>query len=286
MLESGLEWYKIGTGISYIATIRKVDVMALHSLETDPEYIALQTELVHLQTHLTDISDRLLLIFEGRDTAGKGGGIMRFVRFLNPRHYRIVALTKPTEVERGQWFLQRYIKHLPDPGEIVFFDRSWYNRAVVEPVMGFCNAQKHEEFMDYIVTLEETLVRDGIKVIKFWFSIDRREQRKRLKNRQTNPLHMWKMSTVDAVAQQKWAAYTKYKSKMFRLTATPSCPWVVIDGNSKGVARKEAMRYVISQVDSPDKGAAASHLEPNPGIVTVINNREEADEYLSSHPGH
>ncbi|MDH4019753.1 MAG: polyphosphate kinase 2 [Xanthomonadales bacterium] len=260
--------------------------MALHSLETDPEYIALQTELVHLQTNMTDTSGRLLIIFEGRDTAGKGGGIMRFVRFLNPRHYRIVALTKPTEVEQGQWFLQRYIKHLPDPGEIVFFDRSWYNRAVVEPVMGFCNNEKHQEFMDYIVTLEETLVKDGIKVIKFWFSIDREEQKKRLKNRQTNPLHMWKMSTVDAVAQQKWEAYTKYKSKMFCTTATPSCPWVVIDGNRKGVARKAAMRYVISQVDYPDKGAATRDLEPDPAIVTVIRNAEEAERYLSLHPGH
>ena len=260
--------------------------MALHSLETDPEYIALQTELVHLQTNLTETSRRLLIIFEGRDTAGKGGGIMRFVRFLNPRHYRIVALTKPTEVEQGQWFLQRYIKHLPDPGEIVFFDRSWYNRAVVEPVMGFCNTQKHEEFMDYIVTLEETLVRDGIKVIKFWFSIDRQEQKKRLKNRRTNPLHMWKMSTVDAVAQQKWEAYTEYKAKMFRTTATPACPWVVIDGNAKGVARKAAMRYVISQLDYPDRGAATSNLEPDPEIVTVIQNIEEAETYLSSHPGH
>jgi polyphosphate kinase 2 len=260
--------------------------MALHSLETDPEYIELQTELVHLQTNLADVADRLLIIFEGRDTAGKGGGIMRFARFLNPRHYRIVALTKPTEVERGQWFFQRYIEHLPDPGEIVFFDRSWYNRAVVEPVMGFCSMEKHETFMQYVVTLEEALVNDGIRIIKFWFSIDREEQKKRLAKRQTNPLHMWKMSTVDAVAQQNWEKYTDYKAKMFRLTSTASCPWVVVDGNDKDVARKEAMRHVLSQMDYPRKGSAAGRLEPDPAIVEVLHNADEAEKYLATHMGH
>ncbi|MGB5293199.1 MAG: polyphosphate kinase 2 [Lysobacterales bacterium] len=260
--------------------------MQLHSLETDPEYISLQTELVHLQTNLANESERLLIIFEGRDTAGKGGGIMRFVRFLNPRHYRIVALTKPTEVERGQWFLQRYIQHLPDPGEIVFFDRSWYNRAVVEPVMGFCSMEKHEEFMSYIVTLEESLVNDGVRIIKFWFSIERKEQKRRLSKRKTEPLHMWKMSTVDAVAQQNWEAYSDYKAKMFRMTSTPKSPWVVINGNNKDVARKEAMRYVISQIDYPKKGSATERIVPDPDIVDVIHNAQEADRYLSTHKGH
>jgi polyphosphate kinase 2 len=260
--------------------------MKLHSLETDAEYIALQTELVHLQSHIADRNDRLLIIFEGRDTAGKGGGIMRFVRFLNPRHYRIVALTKPTEVERGQWFLQRYIRRLPDPGEIVFFDRSWYNRAVVEPVMGFCSMQKHQEFMDYVVTLEETLVKDGIKIIKFWFSIERKEQKRRLSKRRTEPLHMWKMSTVDAVAQQKWEEYSKYKSKMFRQTSTLASPWVVIDGNDKDVARKEAMRYVLSQIDYPKKGSAVERLAPDPKIIEVLKSEEDAMRYLSTHAGH
>ena len=260
--------------------------MALHSLETDPEYIALQTELVNLQSHIADTSGRLLIIFEGRDTAGKGGGIMRFVRFLNPRHYRIVALAKPTEIERGQWFLQKYIKHLPDPGEIVFFDRSWYNRAVVEPVMGFCTQEKHELFMNDVVNLEESLVKDGVRIIKFWFSIERTVQQKRLTKRQTNPLHMWKMSTVDAVAQQKWEDYTRYKSKMFRLTSTQSAPWVVIDGNHKDTARKEAMRYVLSSMDYAKKGLAADRLEPDPSIIDVIHDTAEADAYLSTHVNH
>ena len=260
--------------------------MTLHSLETDPEYLELQTELVHLQSHLEESGGRLLIIFEGRDTAGKGGGIMRFARFLNPRHYRIVALAKPTRVEQGQWFFQKYIKHLPDPGEMVFFDRSWYNRAVVEPVMGFCSMEKHEMFMEDVVMLEDSLIRDGIKIVKFWFSIDREEQQRRLDRRQTDPLHMWKMSTVDAVAQQNWEEYTKYKTKMFRLTSTPDSPWVAIDGNDKDVARMEAMRYVISKMEYEKKGTAASRLEPNPEIVEVIHNAEEADAYLSSHAGY
>jgi polyphosphate kinase 2 len=260
--------------------------MALHSLETDPEYLSLQTEFVHLQSHLADAKQRLLVIFEGRDTAGKGGGIMRFARFLNPRHYRIVALTKPTEVERGQWFLQRYLRHLPDPGEIVFFDRSWYNRAVVEPVMGFCTPEQHEEFMSFVVKLEETLVRDGIRIIKFWFSIDREEQNRRLAKRQTEPLHMWKMSTVDAVAQQNWEAYTEYKAKMFRETSTSFCPWVVVDGNDKDTARMEAMRYLVSQMDYPKKGSAAERLEPDPEIIEVLSNAEEVERYLESHKEH
>ena len=260
--------------------------MTLHSLETNPQYLELQTELVHLQTHLEDIGGRLLIIFEGRDTAGKGGGIMRFARFLNPRHYRIVALAKPTRVEQGQWFFQKYIKHLPNPGEIVFFDRSWYNRAVVEPVMGFCSMEKHEMFMEDVVLLEDSLIRDGIKIVKFWFSIEREEQQRRLDRRQTDPLHMWKMSTVDAVAQQNWEEYTKYKAKMYRLTSTVASPWVVIDGNDKDVARMEAMRYVISQMEYPKKGTAASRLEPDPEIVAVIHNAEEADAYLSTHAGY
>jgi len=260
--------------------------MALHSLETDPEYISLQTELVHLQTYLAETEGRLLVIFEGRDTAGKGGGVMRFARFLNPRNYRIVALTKPTEVERGQWYFQRYIQHLPNPGEIVFFDRSWYNRAVVEPVMGFCSMEKHESFMVGVVSLEDELVKDGIRIIKFWFSIERDEQKDRLAKRQPEPLHMWKMSTVDAVAQQNWEKYTEFKAKMFKMTSTQHNPWVVIDGNHKGMARKEAMRYVISQMDFPKKGSTGERLTPDPDIVSVIGNPLEAEQYLSTHREH
>lgn len=250
--------------------------MKLHSLENNPEYISLQTELVWLQTHINKTKKRLLIIFEGRDTAGKGGGIMRFIRYLNPRWYRIVALNKPTKVEQGQWYFQRYIKQLPDPGEIAFFDRSWYNRAVVEPVMGFCTADEYSRFMSEVTQIEKILVEDGIKIIKFWFSIDNKEQKNRLDNRKTNPLQQWKLSTVDAVAQQKWKDYTRYKERMFEKTSTEYCPWVVIRGNNKDTARLEAIRYVVNQHDFPKKGGTSVNLENDPEVVSVLTKKKDA----------
>ena len=249
--------------------------MKFHVLENDPEYIGLQTELVWLQTHINETGGRLLIIFEGRDTAGKGGGIMRFVRYLNPRWYRIVALNKPTEVEQGQWYFQRYIKQLPDPGEIAFFDRSWYNRAVVEPVMGFCTDAQYSRFMSEVKQIEQMLVEDGIWIIKFWFSIGIEEQKKRLDDRKTNPLQQWKLSTVDAVAQQKWGEYTMYKQWMFEKTSTTYCPWVVIRGNDKDQARIEAIRYVVNQMDFPKKGDTSVKLEVDPEVVTVLTGKHD-----------
>lgn len=251
--------------------------MKLHSLETNPEYINLQTELVKLQTHIQTENKRLLIIFEGRDTAGKGGGIMRFVRYLNPRWYRIVALNKPTEIEQGQWYFQRYIKHLPNPGEIAFFDRSWYNRAVVEPVMGFCSKEQHKQFMNTVNIFEKMLVDDGIKIIKFWFSIDIKEQKKRLEKRRTNPLQQWKLSTVDAVAQQKWKDYTKFKISMFKKTSTPYSPWVVIKGNNKDVARLEAIRYVVNHNEYAEKGLTPARLAEDPKVVTVLSCKNDVE---------
>jgi len=249
--------------------------MQLLSMENNPEYISLQTELIRLQTYIQDENKRLLIIFEGRDSAGKGGGIMRFVRYLNPRWYRIVALNKPTEVERGQWYFQRYIKRLPNPGEIALFDRSWYNRAVVEPVMGFCTPEQYGQFMSEVNLLEQMLVNDGVKIIKFWFSIDIEEQKKRLEERKANPLLQWKLSTVDAVAQQKWNDYTKYKELMFEKTSTEYCPWVVIEGNHKDTARLEAMRFVVNHNDYPDKGMTGIRLTEDPEIVTVLRRKED-----------
>lgn len=257
--------------------------MKLHALENDPEYISLQTELVRLQTYIHETNKRSLIIFEGRDTAGKGGGIMRFVRYLNPRWYRIVALSKPTEIERGQWYFQRYITELPDPGEIAFFDRSWYNRAVVEPVMGFCTSEQYERFINEVTKIEKILVEDGIKIIKFWFSIDNKEQKKRLENRKTNPLQQWKLSTVDAVAQQKWKDYTMYKQKMFEKTSTEYCPWVIIKGNNKDTARLEAIRYVVNQHDFPKKGDTSVNLENDPEVVTILKSRNDIMKLTSAH---
>lgn len=247
-------------------------------MENNPEYISLQTELVRLQTYAQEENKRLLIIFEGRDTAGKGGGIMRFVRYLNPRWYRIVALNKPTEIELGQWYFQRYIKRLPDPGEFALFDRSYYNRAVVEPVMGFCTDPQYEKFMSEVNMVEKMLVEDGIKIIKFWFSLDVKEQKKRLDNRKTNPLMQWKLSTVDAVAQQKFYDYTEYKLKMFERTSTEYAPWVIIDGNNRDTARLEALRYVVSNNDYPDKGATKVRMEVDPKIVTVLKSKEDVDK--------
>jgi len=246
--------------------------MPLHALENDPEYIRLQTEMVKLQYWVKENKQRLLIIFEGRDSAGKGGAIMRFIRFINPRYYRVVALTKPTEMEFGQWYFQRYINQLPNPGEIVFFDRSWYNRAVVEPVMGFCTEEQYKLFIQQVVSVENMLINDGIKIIKFWFSIDSSEQKKRLEERKVNPLIQWKLSTVDMQAQLKWDDYTKYKNEMFKYTGTSLSPWVNIQGNNKDYARKEAMRYVLNSIDYTEKGRTGVRLLPDSNVVKIINN--------------
>lgn len=239
------------------------------ALEDQPEFQDLQVEFVRLQSSFRKSGKRLLIIFEGRDAAGKGSAIMRFVRFLNPRHYRIVALSKPTAEESGQWYFQRYIKELPNPGEIVFFDRSWYNRAVVEPVMGFCSTREYKFFMEQVVLLEKMLKEDNLSVIKFWFSIGEEEQAKRIEERKTNPLKQWKLSTVDALAQAKWNEYTRYKEAMFEKTSTTHCPWLVVQGNDRDKACMEAMRYILSKMKYELKGETGSRLEPDPSIVQL-----------------
>ena len=171
--------------------------MYVHSMESDPEYIQLQTEMVCMQNWLIETGKRIIIICEGRDSAGKGGAIMRFIRFINPRHYRVVALNKPTDEEKGQWYFQRYIQHFPNPGEMIFFDRSWYNRAVVEPVMGFCTEAQYQLFMKQVNVFENMLLDDGMIIFKLWFSINRQEQNARLEERKSNPLISWKLSTVD-----------------------------------------------------------------------------------------
>lgn len=238
----------------------------------DQEYINLQTELVWLQQHVKNKNQRIAILFEGRDTAGKGGAIIRFVRFLNPRLIRIVALPKPTKLEKGQWYFQRYIKHLPNAGEMVFFDRSWYNRAVVEPVMGFCTKKQYNQFIEQVTFLEKILVQDGVKLFKFWFSIDQKEQEARLKERLENPLKQWKLSTVDAKAQAKWDEYTWHKEEMFKKTSTKESPWVIIKGNNRDEARKEAMRFIIHSMDYANKGKTGERIEPNENIVRVYDN--------------
>ncbi|MGA9271150.1 MAG: polyphosphate kinase 2 [Lutimonas sp.] len=243
--------------------------MHLHALENDPEYIELQTEMVRMQNWLIETDKRLIVICEGRDSAGKGGAIMRFIRYINPRHYRVIALNKPTKPEKGQWYFQRYIEHFPSPGEIVFFDRSWYNRAVVEPVMGFCTQEQYDTFIKQVVQFENMIVEDGILLFKLWFSINKDEQKVRLEERKVNPLINWKLSTVDMQAQMKWDDFTRYKELMFQNTATNMAPWTIINGNNKDIARKEAMRYVLANINYSQKGMTKAKLEYDPEIVTV-----------------
>ena len=230
----------------------------------------LQIELVKMQNWVQKKQKRVVIIFEGRDTAGKGGTIRRFTRYLNPRAMRVVALPKPTEQEQGQWYFQRYVQRLPNPGEIVFFDRSWYNRAVVEPVMGFCTREEYERFIRQVPEFEYMLYEDGIRLIKLWFSIGIDEQKKRLGDRKENPLKQWKLSTMDMEAQKRWHDFTQYKERMFLLTHRAFSPWVIVDGNDKQKARIEAIRYVLSQLDYKGKAEAQVSFQPDPNIIKIF----------------
>jgi len=216
----------------------------------------LQVELLKLQAWVKDSGQRVVILFEGRDAAGKGGTIRRFMEHLNPRGARVVALEKPSELERGQWYFQRYVQHLPTAGEIVLFDRSWYNRAGVERVMGFCTEQEYEEFMRQAPVFERNLVASGIQLIKFWFSVSRAEQRRRFKERETHPLKQWKLSPVDMASLDKWDDYTKAKEAMFFHTDTADAPWTVIKSDCKKRARINAMRYVLHKLPYSNKDVA------------------------------
>ncbi len=206
-----------------------------------------------LQLWAKATGQKILIIFEGRDAAGKGGSIKRFTEHLNPRGARVVALEKPTDIEQTQWYFQRYIKHLPSGGEIVMMDRSWYNRAGVERVMGYCTQTQYFEFMREVPDLERMLVNSGIKLIKFWFSVTKQEQLARFNSRRTDPVRQWKLSPTDLASLDKWDDYTAAKEAMFFYTHTGDAPWTVIKSNDKKRARLEAMRYVLSQFDYPSK---------------------------------
>jgi polyphosphate kinase 2 len=218
----------------------------------------LQVELLKLQAWVKSTGQKVVILFEGRDAAGKGGAIKRFMEHLNPRGARVVALEKPSEVERGQWYFQRYVQHLPTAGEIVLFDRSWYNRAGVERVMGFCREDEYHEFMRQAPEFERNLVRSGVHLIKFWFSVSRDEQRRRFKERKNHPLKQWKLSPIDMASLDKWEEYTKAKEAMFYYTDTTDAPWTVIKSDCKKRARLNAMRYVLLKM--PYVGRNATHI--------------------------
>ncbi|BDT67647.1 hypothetical protein os1_18240 [Comamonadaceae bacterium OS-1] len=219
----------------------------------EKEKFRLQVELLKLQAWVKESKQRVVILFEGRDAAGKGGAIKRFMEHLNPRGARVVALEKPTELERGQWYFQRYVQHLPSVGEIVMFDRSWYNRAGVERVMGFCSDEEYAEFMRQAPEFERHLVRSGVHLIKFWFSVSRKEQRRRFKERESHPLKQWKLSPIDLASLDKWDDYTRAKEGMFFETDTAEAPWTVIKSDCKKRARLNAMRYVLHKLPSTSK---------------------------------
>jgi polyphosphate kinase 2 len=248
---------------------KNVDVSKIQSaIKYEYELESLQIELVKLQRWVQENGKRVAILFEGRDAAGKGGTIRRFIEHLNPRAMRVVALPKPTEEETGQWYFQRYMKQLPNAGEIVFFDRSWYNRAVVEPVNGFCTKDQYDRFMQQVPEFEHMLFEDGIALVKFWFSISREVQFARFTSRGNNPLKQWKLSPLDGKAQELWDSYTKYKEVMFSRTHTSFSPWIIVKANNKRRARLESMRYVLSVIDYAGKDNARISLFPDPNVIT------------------
>ncbi len=239
----------------------------LKTVAYEEELKKLQVELVKLQQWVATNNKRVAVIFEGRDAAGKGGAIRRFMEHLSPRSSRLVALNKPTDIEKGQWYFMRYIKELPNPGEIVFYDRSWYNRAVVEPVMGFCNEKEYNEFMSQVPEFEHMLYEDGLIIIKFWLSISKDEQKKRFNARMQNPLKRWKFSPVDQKGQELWDRYSHYKEQMYSKTHTSYSPWVIVKTNDKEVARLECIRYVLSRFNYEGKDSISTNLLADPNVI-------------------
>ncbi|GAA5081349.1 polyphosphate kinase 2 [Lysobacter panacisoli] len=239
----------------------------------------LQIELLKFQAWVKETGQRVVIVFEGRDAAGKGGTIKRFMEHLNPRGARVVALEKPTEIERSQWYFQRYVEHLPAAGEIVMFDRSWYNRAGVERVMGFCTTDEYLEFMHQCPNFERMLVRSGVRLFKFWFSVSREEQRRRFAGRKKDPLKQWKLSPVDLASLDKWSEYTRAKEAMFIATDTPDAPWTVIRSDDKKRARVNAMRAVLNtfHYTAQDRGVVRA---PDPFIVGPASRVYEDGERL------
>ncbi|WP_420031428.1 polyphosphate kinase 2 [Streptomyces sp. cg28] len=245
----------------------------------------LQIELLKLQKHVRDRGLRVVVVCEGRDAAGKGGTIKRFTERLNPRGARVVALEKPTDREAGQWYFQRYVSQLPAAGEIVFFDRSWYNRAGVEPVMGFCTPAEHRHFLDQAPLFERMLTDDGIVLVKFWFSVSRAEQRTRFAIRQVDPVRQWKLSSTDLASLELWDAYTRAKVEMFRATDTEYAPWTVVKTNDKRRGRLEAMRHLLTRIDYQARDAEAVG-KPDPLLIgpadTLLEPGEETADLSPS----
>ncbi len=243
-----------------------LNVVRKDEIAYEQEMLRLQIELVKLQKYIQENEKKVLIIFEGRDAAGKWGNIKRFTESLNPRYSKVVALMKPSEIEKWQWYFERYISHLPNAGEMIFFDRSWYNRAGVEPVMGFVGKRDYEKFMDDVVVLEKMLTRSGVKIIKFYFSVSKTEQAARFQERRTNPLKQYKLSPIDQFSQKLWDRYTLAEYLNFSNTHTENAPWTIVKSDDKQASRVNAIKYLLSQFDYPDK-IAGKYLKIDTDLV-------------------
>ena len=253
LTQKDIELLNSKMGIRKLLDNKDIDLdKALRQTKYEAQLAELQVELIKLQERVIANNEKIVVIFEGRDAAGKGGAIRRITARINPRHFRIVALPKPTSEERGQWYFQRYVNQLPKPGEIVFFDRSWYNRAIVEPAMGFCTIDEYKQFMSQVNSFEKMITESGITLIKFYFSITKSEQAKRFKEISKSPLKQWKITPVDLKAQELWQVYTKYKKAMFKRSDTKRCPWKIIDANKKTTARIEAIEHILERTKQID----------------------------------
>ncbi|WP_199912797.1 polyphosphate kinase 2 [Aquimarina aquimarini] len=241
-------------GLKYLFMDKKTDIeKALRMAKYEIQLKELQTELIKLQNWTINNRKKIVILFEGRDAAGKGGAIRRITAHINPRHFRIVALPKPTVEEEGQWYFQRYVNQLPTPGEMVLFDRSWYNRAGVEPVNGFCTDHQYTTFMGQVNDFERMILESDTHLIKLYFSISKEEQASRFKDIKSSPLKKWKMTPVDEKAQELWDEYTKYKIKMFEQTNTKPSPWVIIEADRKTEARIKAIQYILDTIPYQDE---------------------------------
>lgn len=242
---------------SLLGDYKRVDLVTLQEgiqkVYDNAQMQAYQIELIKMQDYLEKTGKKMIILFEGRDASGKGGAIRRMTRYMNARHYKVVALGKPTETQKGQWFFQKYIEHFPTGGETVLFDRSWYNRAMVEPVFGFCTDHQYETFMEDVVSFERDLVRQDITLVKLYFSVSKEEQLKRFESRRTNPLKQWKLSEVDLQAQDLWDEFSEKKYEMLKRTHSRSAPWNIVRSDDKHKARMEAIKIILNSVDYEDR---------------------------------
>lgn len=250
------------------------------TLEYEKELTKLQIELLKFQNHVKNKGLKVLMIFEGRDAAGKGGTIKRITEHLNPRGARVVALEKPSDIERTQWYFQRYTRHLPSAGEIVLFDRSWYNRGGVEPVMGFCTPEEHHEFLREVPEFEDMLVKSGITLIKFYFSVSKEEQSRRFKKREIDPLKQYKLSPVDKKSQKLWNKYTIAKFSMLMASNTDTAPWIIVKSDNKKNARINCIKHILNVVDYPDQ-LSKKETRTDPNVII-----KGSDEILAMEEQH